>query len=163
MPVYFKVWYYLPFLACLFLACNKDEMQAEESLEGEWEVVAADSHYGVVEEFDFGNSFSISESASDTGQLGTFLFTQNTVEFSFLRNDTLYEDSTSWNLDLERQREGFSRTNRFTLTIDEDFLFEVTFGNDIRNSEENATSITFIEEPNIPGPGVMIQLMLEKL
>ena len=141
----------------MFMACKKDEIQAEDSIEGVWDIIEITSLYAEFSE----NGFDPSETISETGQLGTFTFMQNSVDYTFTRNDTLYSGSKSWNLELEKIREGFSKVNDFTLSIEDDFLFDVTFEDGTKNSEKNAKRATFEEWPT-SGFGVGINMILEK-
>jgi hypothetical protein len=141
----------------LFSACERNEIQAEKSMDGLWEVTAIHSYYG-----DFSdNSFNPSETIFEAGQLGTFEFTDNTVGFSFTRNDTTFTGVDSWSIVEERVNAGFTRVSEFRLTIDNHFLFDVTFEDATKNAEENATSVTFVEKPT-NGFGVWIEISLEK-
>lgn len=145
-------------MASMFVACKKDDkIQAEDSLEGVWDIVAISSMYG---EF-FENGFNPSETVAETAQLGIFHFMEDSVEYSFTRNDTLYTGIGPWDLELEKVQEGFSKSNRFTLTIEDHFLFDVSLGNGTRNAEKNARNATFVESPS-SGFGVLIEISLEK-
>ena len=143
--------------AFIYTSCNKDEIQAVDSIEGEWNVIAISSLYG---EF-FESSFSASDKISESGQMGTFHFMEDSVDFNFMRNDTLYAGKAAWHLDLKKVNQGFFRTNEFTLTIEDYFLLDVTFEDGTRNSEKNANRVTFIETPTT-GFGVLIEMLLEK-
>jgi len=155
--------YLIIVIAITFIACKKDEVKAEESLEGEWDITTITSDYGEVAQNSIGsNTFYPSELVEETGQLGTFSFTENTVDFEFTRNDTLYSGTENWNLELEKVNAGFTRVNEYILSIENQFLFIVAFGNETKNSEKNATSITFLESPSEIGYGVSIQMELEK-
>lgn len=144
--------------AFMFTGCKKDDIQAAKSLKGEWDVVAISSFYAKFIE----NGFVPFETIEESGQLGTFHFKEDSVDFNFMRNDTLYAGKAAWNLDLEKVRQGFSRGNEFTLTIEDYFILDVSFENGTRNSEKNANSMTFIETPTTTGFGVAIEMSLEK-
>lgn len=141
----------------IFISCNNDEVQAENSLEGLWEINRINSRYGTFT----ANSFNPTETVSDSGQLGTFLFGEETVDYSFMRNDSLFTGDGSWTLDLEKVNAGFFKVNQFTLSIEDQFLFDVTFEDDTKNAEKKATNITLVETPT-NGFGVSIELFLEK-
>ncbi|MBR9920123.1 MAG: hypothetical protein GYB31_04730 [Bacteroidetes bacterium] len=128
---------------CLILlsACNKDELQAEQSLQGEWKVTEITSYYG---DFDQ-NSFNPSQVVNDTTASGYFLFSEEMAEYNFSRNDTVYSGTASWDLALESVNEGFFKVNDFTLSINGYFMFDVTFGDETKNAEKNATRI-FLRE-----------------
>jgi hypothetical protein len=143
--------------SAMFIGCNKDYIQATDSIEGAWDLVAISSHYG---EFS-NNGVSPIGTVSESGQLGTFYFTKDSVDFNFMRNDTLYAAKAAWSLDLEKVRSGFTRENDFTLTIEDHFLLEVSFEDETRNAEKNASNMTFIETP-VSGFGALIEMTLEK-
>ena len=144
-------------ISSMFMACNKDELQAENSIEGIWDIVEITSIYGEFSE----NGFSPSETISETGELGTFIFTHDSVDFHFTRNDTIYTGTESWNITAKKVREGFIRVTEFKLTIENQFLFEVTFEDATKNSEKDAKSVIFVEQPPI-GLGVLIEISSEK-
>ena len=147
----------LVFITLLFNSCRKDEVQAERSLEGTWNVTAITSWYGLLDE----TSFNAEETIEESGQLGTFEFGATSVDFNFTRNDTLYTGSSTWELHLAKVQSGFFRVNEFTLEIDGEFTYDVTFEDATRNAERNANSLTFIEE-QFGDPGVLIEMILEK-
>lgn len=142
-------------LACI--SCQQDEVQAEESLEGVWDIVSLTSYYGEFSE----TSFDASETVSESGQLGTFEFVEDSVAYSFTRNDTAYVGNVSWILELKKVRSGFSRENQFTLTLENRFVFDVSFEDETRNAEKDATTTAFI---TIPGEesSVFVEMSLEK-
>ena len=141
----------------IFISCDKNEVQAENSIEGIWNLVAITSYYG-----DFSNNgFNPTETVSDAGELGDFTFTQNSVDFNFTRNDTTYTNSSSWNLDYEKVNSGFTKVPKFTLEINDQFLFDVVFEDNTKNAEKNAKTMTFTETPT-DGFGVSIEISLEK-
>ena len=145
------------FLAFIVMSCNNDLMEAEESLEGAWDIIRIESFYGEFSE----TTFNSSEMVVDSGELGSFLFTQNFVEFNFTRNDTLFSGNSQWAINHERIREGFFRTNEFTLTIQDQFVFDVTFGDDTRNAERNASAASFITKPG-DDSGLYLVMSLDK-
>ena len=152
----------LPFLVCLLLAtlfvgCRRDEIQAEKSLLGAWDVSTIFSQYG---EFS-NNVFDPTESVRDSGQLGSFTFTEAAVAYEFTRNDTLFTGSGAWDLTTERVNAGFTRVTAFTLTIENLGEFDVTFEDATSNSEKNAEAVTLIEAP-ADGAGGWMQVEMEK-
>lgn len=141
-----------------FFACQKnDEIQAENSLMGVWDITTVSSTYG---EF-FDNGFDPTETITESAPIGSFHFKKDVVEYDFSRNDTLFTGTASWQLDLEKVRSGFFRENKFTLTIEDHFLFDVSFEDSTRNAEKDAKSVTFLERPS-SGFGVLIEMALEK-
>lgn len=153
-----KVWFLFASILVLFAACNKDEIQAEKSIEGNWKVVEITSYYG---EFFSNGGFDPSETILDSGDLGSFNFSENFVDYSFTRNDTLFSGNGSWVLELEKVNQGFTKVNKFTLTIEGHFEFDVAFEDQTKNAEKNAKELTFMEYPT-SGFGVGIELKLEK-
>ncbi len=138
-------------------ACDKDEEQGIESIQGEWTITSIKSFYG---EFT-GNGHNGLDVVEESGELGTFSFGNSTAEFNFIRNDTTYTGNGDWVMTLEKVNAGFSKENLFTLSIDNHFTFEVEFEDGTSNAEKNATSATFITTPPA-GFGVMIEMELEK-
>ncbi len=132
-------------------------MQAENSIEGVWEIVGIISQYGTFSE----NSFIPSQKVEELGQLGTFTFGEESVDFNFTRNDTMYSGSSSWVLDFEKVNAGFTKEPKFTLTITDHFLFDVFFEDGTKNSEKDAEQATFTATPS-SGIGVQIEFSLEK-
>jgi hypothetical protein len=140
-----------------FTSCRKDQVQAERSIEGSWEVVSITSIYA---EFS-ANGYNPDSTFSDTGNLGTFDFADETVNYSFTRHGNLYSGSGNWDISAERVNSGFTKVTRFTLDIGNDFLFEAVFEDATKNSEKNATEVSLTETPT-SGYGVLIQMILEK-
>ncbi|WP_422861865.1 hypothetical protein [Flagellimonas sp. W118] len=125
----------------LSVSCSKDEEQAYDSLIGSWTISEIKSIYPESP----ANGISSNEVVEETGILGTFVFNKRTVNFDFVRNDTVYQGNATWNLDLEKVRSGFTRENSFTLDVDGFFLFDAFFGDGTRNSEKNAESLFLIQ------------------
>ncbi len=144
-------------VSLLLSACNRNEIQATDSLEGEWIITAITSYYG-----DFSNNgFSPIETVEESGQLGSMSFGEDSVSYEFTRNDTLYVGSSLWMLTEEKVNEGFFRVPKFTLVMGDVFVFEVAFGNQTKNAERNATDITLtrvVEQRN----GLLVEMELEK-
>ncbi len=141
----------------LLTSCNRDEIQAQKSLVGTWEVTAITSIYILPP----GIGNNPRDKVNEEGSLGTFEFTEDSVHFSFTRNDTLYAGNAAWLLDQTRVRQGFFRVNQFTLGITNQFLFDVTFEDQTVNSEKNATYMTFFDEPT-EEESVWFSISLEK-
>lgn len=115
------------------------------------------SYYG-----DFSDSgFNPTETIEEAGDLGSFEFTENTVDFEFSRNDTLFSGSSIWDLNMERVNAGFVKVPEFTLTIEEQFLFIVAFEDETKNAEKDAMEITFAGQP-IGNSRVFMEISLEK-
>lgn len=144
-------------IALGFVSCASDEVQAEESLEGIWDIVAITSYYGAFS----ATGFTASETLTESGQMGTFEFVQDSVAYSFTRNETAYAGHVAWVLDLEKVRSGFSRENQFTMRIEDRFLFDVSFEDETRNAEKEARAVSFIEilESEVR---LLVEMALEK-
>ena len=144
-------------ISLCFITCNKDENQARKSIEGDWNVIAINSTYGNFS----GNGFDPDTTIEETGELGTFMFGDDSVLFNFTRNDTLNVGSSTWSIKSEKVNSGFTRVTDFTLTIDNTFVFNVEFEDGTKNSEKKAKKATFIETPD-SGYGVLMEMSLEK-
>ncbi|MEM6345055.1 MAG: hypothetical protein AAF927_14285 [Bacteroidota bacterium] len=141
----------------LLVSCNRNQIQAENSLEGNWTVVAINSYYG-----DFGpNTFNVEETIEESGSLGTFNFTEERLTFSFTRNDTLFAASTPWTLSADKVREGFFRVPAFALSIENSFDFDVQFENETKNAERDADNVRFVSNLE-EDSAVYIEMSLEK-
>lgn len=150
--------FYILLVCSLCAACNKDEKQAQRSLEGTWNVTAVASNYGNFSD----TGVSIDSTVSENGALGTFQFGDSRVDYQFTANNTIYEGSTPWQLEAEKVNEGFVRVNQFTLTIEDAFVFEVQFEDATKNAEKKAKSATFTEKPPSES-SVQVVLWLEKV
>lgn len=142
-----------------FASCEKDDIQARNSIMGSWNVVDITSFYATFS----GNGANPIETISEQGQLGNFNFEEDSVTFTFTRNDTLFTGSSTWNLSTEKRQDGFATVTDFTLMIENEFIFDVSFENGTINSEKNAQEVTF-NNGNQPrnGLGVVISMVLEK-
>lgn len=141
----------------LVSSCSLNEEQAENSIEGKWEVKKITSIYGK-----FNGGFSGDETITQEGILGEFNFSESLVDFEFTRNDTLFSGMSTWNLTSERVNEGFVKVTKFKLAIEDYFNFDCVFGDETKNSEKNATNMTLMRYPEGQEYGVFIQLELEK-
>jgi|TARA_B110000259_G_scaffold166488_1_gene194068 hypothetical protein len=141
-----------------FTSCVDDELQAENSFEGAWNVTEIFSLYG---EF-FPTGFNPSSNLTEEGALGYFNFSENKVAYSFTRNDTLYSGNMYWKLDVEKRRTGFVIETFFKLTIEDEFIFDAVFGDSTNSSENNARFAVLTSEAPTSGNGVLISLSLEK-
>lgn len=142
---------------CLIVSCNKDERQATNSVEGIWNITAITTIEG---EFTNGTFVSTSQE-TETGQLGIFNFIEEAVDYNFTRMDSTYVGNATWFLMTEKVNSGFTRVNEHTLTITDNFIFDVTFEDDTKNAEKNATKMTFIKDATIDDV-VWMSLTLEK-
>lgn len=142
----------------LFASCQKDQKQAQRSLEGTWNVTAIESNYG-----DFSEAqVVIDSSAYEQGNLGTFRFGESEFEFEFEGNDSLHQGSGKWLLNAQKVNEGFVRVNQFTLILVDMIQFDVQFGDATKNAEKNAKTAIFSQEEQ-SGSRVQVVLWLEKV
>jgi hypothetical protein len=148
---------FLFFISLSFTSCEKDEVQATNSIIGNWSVVEITSLYA---EFT-NNGFNPIETISEQGLLGTFTFDQDSVAFTFTRNDTLFTGNSTWELTTERVNSGFTQVTEFTLSIDNEFVFDLEFEDGTLNSEKDAQELTFTNNPT-NGNGVLINMVVEK-
>jgi hypothetical protein len=143
-------------IICLFPACRSDELQGQMSLEGSWDIVRQTTFYG---EFS-PTSFNATETVTSSGG-GNFNFTQSSVSYMYGRDSTTYIGTGEWSMEMEKVREGFFRSNQFTLNFDNKYWFEVTFGDDTHNSEKDATTATFMEVP-VEETDILVLMSLRK-
>ena len=160
MPLKNSILTFLIFVViCMhFTSCVDDELQAENSFEGAWNVTEIFSLYG---EF-FPTGFNPSSNLTEEGALGYFNFSENKVAYSFTRNDTLYSGNMYWKLDVEKRRTGFVIETFFKLTIEDEFIFDAVFGDSTNSSENNARFAVLTSEAPTSGHGVLISLSIEK-
>lgn len=153
-----KTYLLLVAIACLlFASCKKDERQAQQSLQGKWKVTAIESNYGDFSE----GGYAVDTSISESGKLGTFNFSEDQVDYEFTRRDTLYSGSRAWQLRAEKVNDGFVRVLQFTLTVENEFTFDVQFEDATKNSEKKAKTAIFWEQPSTAS-NVLVTLWLEK-
>ena len=122
--------------------CARQQFRAVDSIEGFWQVTEIRSHYG---RFSNGG-YSFENTVREEGVIGSFSFSRDMVEYTFTRNDTVYEGTSPWSLDHRKVQSGFSFEDRYTLVIGEEFVFDVTFGGGTRKSEKDAQSMTAVDE-----------------
>lgn len=131
---------FLLFSILMLFSCNEDLEQGEDSLIGTWNVVYAETN-----PVNFENQLP-----PDIGNLGTFTFKNNIVDYYFIHNQDTILGSSPWRLRLDKVRQGFFRGNRFTLQLESYLDFEVEFEDGTTNSEKDAREIELIQdvEPN---------------
>ena len=106
---------------------------AEDSLLGTWRITEIYSD-------------SLAYFIKETGTLGTVVFSEDQVDYSFTRRDTLYEAITDWELERKKRQEMFFIVGEYTLFIDE-FVFRCEFGDDTKGAEKNATRMQWEHDP----------------
>lgn len=129
--------YILILLVLISFSCRKDKGQAKRSLRGEWAVTQAYSAYGEYTSAGFLGRSQI----LDNGDIGTFVFDKKSVSYSFMRNDSIFEGESEWKLKTDRIWEGARRVTQFTLELEDEFVFDVGFGNESKNAENKATKV----------------------
>ncbi|MEL7531942.1 MAG: hypothetical protein AAFN10_11565 [Bacteroidota bacterium] len=145
------------FVLPILFSCNRNQIQAENSLEGDWTVVAINSYYGNFDSL----SFDVNETIEESGNLGSFSFSERTVDFSFTRNDTLFSANTNWTLSAAKVNAGFFRVPAFSLELEDEYAFDVSFEDETKNAERDAANVRF--NSNLAGPSaVYIEMSLEK-
>ena len=150
---------FLTIMLCTF-SCQKEEDRAIESLIGDWKITTITTQYG---EYDDLGRFESDSSSTAIGQLGTFNFMEVDVSYNFSNNDKVFNNISQWNLNYDRVKEGFTGKDQYTLTIKDQFIFDVRFGDQTSDSEKNATSATFEETlKNTVGLDTLMTLTLEK-
>lgn len=139
------------------ISCQKDKVQAESSIKGDWDITEIVSQYGSF----VNNTFVENNTKREMGDLGTFNFAQYDVIYNFTRNDTLYTGNTAWNLAYERVNSGFVKVPKYTLTIENRFIFDAFFEDGTKNAEKNAKEMRLTQIP-ANGDQVVIELKLVK-
>lgn len=149
---------FLIFSILIFSHCQNNLVQAEKSLNGEWNVTSINIQKGLFSN----NTFQETESFNEPGQLGTFNFNEDNVSFKFKLADLSYEDDTSWQLKYEKINSGFVRVPDYKLSLGNGFLFDVSFEDATKNSEKNANKVTLTQIPN-EGDTELLILDLDKV
>lgn len=140
-------------------SCTEEEIEAKESVIGEWKVTSIESLYGVFTT----NGHNGLTPVNEAGNLGFFNFSESgELTYSFTRNDTLYQNTTEWKLHSTKERVGFNNVTKHKLDVAGFLNFEVMFGDGTKNSARNASEIELTNWPNSPGRGVAIILVLSK-
>lgn len=157
--IFFSVFSLIVIFA-LLSSCLDDELKANESVTGLWEVTSIKSFYG---QFTHNGGHSKLDIKSEEGNLGYFNFAgSGEVSYKFYRNDTTYEDNSKWYLRSRDERNSGFKITKYTLEILNDCAFEVKFGDGSKNSHKNTRRLELINWPNKPGFGVGIIMQLSK-
>ncbi len=123
-------------VCCLLFACKRDLKQGQKSLEGHWEIDEIISFYP---QGDANDQERVEERNS---LLGYFTFTDVDLTFEYTRNDTLYSETTTWQLETEKVNSGFTKVRVFTLLLANGQTYECVFGDQTKNAEKDANEIT---------------------
>lgn len=149
-------------IVILCLACGDDEGEAQESIMGDWRITNILSEYGNFSQMELGSSFDVEQTVTDGSDAGSFRFTESSVSYSFTRNDSLFTGTENWSLELLKENQGFVRVNKYSLTISDEFLFDVSFEDSTQNAQKDAKNMTWHQEPTISGKALRIEMMLKK-
>jgi hypothetical protein len=144
--------YYLLSILILFLSCEEDVIKIEKKLDGMWRVDRIESLYGDFRE----TGWTWENTVVDDGGDSFFNFESDVVNYSLLRNDTLFEGSGEWYIELKKIRSGFFREPEYTLIINDNFSYKITFGH---GSDIETLFFEFFPRDNISGPGILINLI----
>lgn len=156
MKTQYRILFTLSLLTFLS-SCDKNQVEAEKSLVGNWKVVEIVTQYGEY----INNSFVEASSISETGSLGNFEFGENMLSYDFIADGTQLSKKTTWLLDYNKVNSGFVKVPFYTLKIADEFSFQVQFDNSTINSQKNAKKAIFIQIPKVGDTEVII-LTLEK-
>ncbi len=137
--------------------------QAEKSLIGNWEVYEIISESGeyIIEK---GSVKTIGEIRRNeqTGKIGSFTFSDNKVRYNFKSDGEMYLGKSPWKLDLTQVNQGFFKVNKWILTVGDNYIFDVQFGNSTKNAEKNARMIQLNSLPKTNAKGVAYFMKLKK-
>lgn len=143
-------------LSCVLFvlsACQKQNLRnAEESLAGTWNVTEIYSEQK--------NNLGINGDGRfwESGDLGVFTFSDNTVNYSYTRLDTLYESTQSWNLTREKEKQGFHKVEKYTLNINNQ-PFDCDFGDGTSDAEKNAERMMLSYVTSSSNPNYILTLV----
>ncbi|MEM1328022.1 MAG: hypothetical protein AAGI23_18830 [Bacteroidota bacterium] len=142
-----------------FTACDKINLNnAEDSLEGDWQVVRMEQTIG--ERVELG--VQVDSFLEFTGQLGAFSFQEEVVSYTFSVGDSVYQAmAIPWTLTREKRSEGFGRVEQYTLSTPE-LVARCEFGDQTSDAEQNATQVLLIWQTEAIGAYEMVTLYLEK-
>ncbi|MBW3468327.1 hypothetical protein [Arthrospiribacter ruber] len=126
---------FLLLIPCIF-SCHDFEEEATESLLGNWYVNEAWVTFGPA------------PNAQDSvwrfeGAVGNFLFDSKSVTYQYLQDDLKQTGQSPYVLTKERVRQGFVRETKLQLQLS-DSEYEITFGDNSRNSHRKASEMTMI-------------------
>lgn len=149
--------HWLCLMLLLIAACKSDLKHGQESLEGRWVVSKIISTYG--EKLELGTT--ISETVEEEGVLGTFTFSEEELDYSYTRRDTLYNKQANWSLSENKVQEGFFKVPEYTLTIEEEDWI-VDFEDGTSDATRKARAVVLSRATTSVGPYQNIQLFLSK-
>ena len=124
-------------LGLIFISasCKSRLSHAEESLQGTWHVKSI-----------FSNEQDKSGPGKDgqhkeSGDLGTFTFSEKEVSYSYTRLGENYSGNSTWKLSSKKVPQSFVSVVRFTLSMNDKEAYEVRFGDQTSDAEKNARQI----------------------
>ena len=132
--------------------------EAKKSIEGQWEIT--NTNY-TLREFSGNNFESVGNTQVQTGQLGYFDFGTEKVTYSYYIADEDFNGIEPYTLKTEKVNAGFTRATNHTLTINDKFVFNVTFEDGTKNAEKNAKEMILVQSTTVEQP-VFVELKLKK-
>ncbi len=150
-------------LTLLITACNRDEVQGNKSLKGTWTVTEITSIYGDYSVTENG-VIAVDETSRNTasGELGTFTFSKKEVTYSYSHDDSTYAGHGAWQLNLARVNQGFTKTNEWTLVVENQHTYDLRFEDQTKNAEKKANDLELDKWPSESGTGIAYLFKLRK-
>jgi hypothetical protein len=74
------------------------------------------------------------------------------LDYNFEANNEFYAGNEPWTMKTEKVNAGFTRTTQHTLTIQNQFVFDVMFEDGTKNSERNAKLMTLAKNATVDQP-----------
>lgn len=150
--------FFISFALLVFSSCEKQNLRhAEDSLVGTWKVTEIFSATGER----MNNGINISDEETETGDLGTFTFTEDQLDYTFTRQGITESGNTHWTLTRTKENSGFTKVEVYTLSF-EGFVFDCAFGDETSDAEKNATEVRLIFETGELGDYERFTLFLKK-
>ena len=115
-------------------SCRSSLSHAEKSLQGTWHVKSIFSN-----EYDKSGPYKDGQH-KESGDLGTFTFTEKELSYSYTRLGKNYTGTSPWNLSSKKVPQSFTSVVRFTLSL-KDQAYDVRFGDQTSNAEKDARQI----------------------
>lgn len=151
--------FFISLVLLVFSSCEKQNLRnAEDSLVGTWSVTEIFSATGERTT----NGISITNEETETGDLGTFTFTEEQLDYTFTRQGTTASGNANWTLERTKENSGFTKVEVYTLSF-EDFVFDCAFGDETSDAENNAVEVRLTFETVEVGDYETFVLFLEKM
>ncbi len=132
--------FFLTISLLLFVGCSNPIDDGLDSLEGYWTIGKI---VEIENEILSQGTFNISQVENDM-PIGFFNFLERELSYEYSLSTGTYMGSESYVLNHERVNSGFTKIDQFTLIIGTR-SFDITFGDETKNSFQNATQITLTE------------------